>query len=195
MRVTVPKPNIALLLPEHGHQAPQREAIQVPLNRYADAAGHLHKQGGTPHCNLGYTTVCDNLHGKKRCRAWRAAFGCRQCCCRWMLARMTAKQTGKAWDRQLVLESNIAHPLPALLKSGDQCRDLRRTAPPPLNRKCADWLVHTSSQPPTRLSGKNGLARSGTDQLHIWLDAQLDESKTEPNSGLGQAINYLLRHW
>jgi len=33
------------------------------------------------------------------------------------------------------------------------------------------------------------------DQLHIWLDAQLDERKTEPNSGLGQAINYLLRHW
>jgi transposase len=33
------------------------------------------------------------------------------------------------------------------------------------------------------------------DQLHIWLEAQLDERKTEPNSGLGQAITYLLRHW
>ena len=33
------------------------------------------------------------------------------------------------------------------------------------------------------------------DQLHIWLEAQLDERKTEPNSGLGEAINYLLRHW
>jgi transposase len=31
--------------------------------------------------------------------------------------------------------------------------------------------------------------------LHIWLEAQLVERKTEPNSGLGKAITYLLRHW
>ena len=31
--------------------------------------------------------------------------------------------------------------------------------------------------------------------LHKWLEAQLAEHKTEPNSGLGQAIRYLLRHW
>jgi transposase len=33
------------------------------------------------------------------------------------------------------------------------------------------------------------------DKLHAWLEAQLNERKTEPNSGLGQAIQYLLRHW
>jgi transposase len=33
------------------------------------------------------------------------------------------------------------------------------------------------------------------DQLHGWLDAQLAEAKTEPNSGLGKAISYLLNHW
>jgi transposase len=39
--------------------------------------------------------------------------------------------------------------------------------------------------------------RSGPvmDQLHQWLEAQLAERKTEPNSGLGKAITYLLRHW
>lgn len=31
--------------------------------------------------------------------------------------------------------------------------------------------------------------------LHIWLDAQFDERRVEPNSGLGQAISYLLKHW
>ena len=31
--------------------------------------------------------------------------------------------------------------------------------------------------------------------LHVWLEAQLAERKTEPNSGLGKAIAYLLRHW
>jgi transposase len=31
--------------------------------------------------------------------------------------------------------------------------------------------------------------------LHAWLEAQFAERKTEPNSGLGKAITYLLRHW
>jgi transposase len=39
--------------------------------------------------------------------------------------------------------------------------------------------------------------RSGPvmDQMHRWMEAQFAERKTEPNSGLGKAITYLLRHW
>lgn len=33
------------------------------------------------------------------------------------------------------------------------------------------------------------------EKLHGWLDAQLQEKKVEPNSGLGKAISYLLKHW
>jgi hypothetical protein len=33
------------------------------------------------------------------------------------------------------------------------------------------------------------------EELHRWLEAQLSQKKTEPNSSLGQAITYLLRHW
>jgi len=32
-------------------------------------------------------------------------------------------------------------------------------------------------------------------QLHEWLRRQLDEKLTEPNSALGGAIGYMLRHW
>ena len=32
-------------------------------------------------------------------------------------------------------------------------------------------------------------------QLHDWLTRQLDEKLTEPNSALGGAIRYMLRHW
>jgi transposase len=32
-------------------------------------------------------------------------------------------------------------------------------------------------------------------QLHAWLTRQLDEKLTEPNSALGSAIRYMLRHW
>ena len=32
-------------------------------------------------------------------------------------------------------------------------------------------------------------------ELESWLKAQLTEKKTEPNSGLGKAIAYLLNHW
>jgi len=31
--------------------------------------------------------------------------------------------------------------------------------------------------------------------LQQWMKAQLAEHKTEPNSGLGKAIQYMLRHW
>jgi transposase len=33
------------------------------------------------------------------------------------------------------------------------------------------------------------------DQLRAWLSRQFEERRVEPNSGLGAAINYLLRHW
>jgi transposase len=33
------------------------------------------------------------------------------------------------------------------------------------------------------------------DQLHTWMRQQMDGNQVEPNSGLGQAIGYMLRHW
>ena len=33
------------------------------------------------------------------------------------------------------------------------------------------------------------------EELHVWLVRQFDERRVEPNSGLGKAIAYLLRHW
>jgi transposase len=33
------------------------------------------------------------------------------------------------------------------------------------------------------------------EELHAWLEDQFAGKKTEPNSGLGRAITYLLRHW
>ncbi len=32
-------------------------------------------------------------------------------------------------------------------------------------------------------------------KLHSWLNQQLDDRLVEPNSGLGQAITYMLKHW
>jgi transposase len=33
------------------------------------------------------------------------------------------------------------------------------------------------------------------EELHAWLERQFADRRTEPNSGLGKAITYLLRHW
>jgi hypothetical protein len=33
------------------------------------------------------------------------------------------------------------------------------------------------------------------EDLQAWLNEQLDQKKAEPNSGLGQAISYMLKHW
>ncbi len=49
--------------------------------------------------------------------------------------------------------------------------------------------------PKGRLSFHQEHSRPIMDKLHSWMEAQLGEKKTEPNSGLGQAIRYMLRHW
>ena len=49
--------------------------------------------------------------------------------------------------------------------------------------------------PDERLRLHQHRSRPVMDKLHAWLEAQLAERRTEPNSGLGQAIGYLLRHW
>ncbi len=33
------------------------------------------------------------------------------------------------------------------------------------------------------------------EELHAWLARQFDEQRVEPNSALGGAISYLLKHW
>jgi len=33
------------------------------------------------------------------------------------------------------------------------------------------------------------------EKLNIWLNKQIDDKLVEPNSGLGQAISYMLNHW
>jgi transposase len=38
-------------------------------------------------------------------------------------------------------------------------------------------------------------SRPVMDKLHSWCEVQFAERKVEPNSGLGQAISYLLKHW
>ena len=38
-------------------------------------------------------------------------------------------------------------------------------------------------------------SRPVMDALEAWMKTRLDEHLTEPNSGLGQAIQYMLRHW
>lgn len=51
------------------------------------------------------------------------------------------------------------------------------------------------------LSNQNRLsyhqAHSGPlmEKLHAWLNDQLEQKNVEPNSGLGQAITYMLNHW
>ena len=49
--------------------------------------------------------------------------------------------------------------------------------------------------PEERLRFHQEHSRPVMDKLHDWLEAQFAERKTEPNSGLGKAITYLLRHW
>ena len=49
--------------------------------------------------------------------------------------------------------------------------------------------------PGQRLSFHQRTSSKVMKQLKQWLEDQLDHNKVEPNSGLGQAISYMLKHW
>jgi transposase len=49
--------------------------------------------------------------------------------------------------------------------------------------------------PEERLRFHQQHSRPIMDKLHGWMQAQMDSRRTEPNSGLGKAIQYMLRHW
>jgi len=49
--------------------------------------------------------------------------------------------------------------------------------------------------PKERLRFHQAHSSAVMDQLHGWLTTQFAEKKVEPNSGLGLAIRYLLKHW
>lgn len=49
--------------------------------------------------------------------------------------------------------------------------------------------------PETRLEFHQTHSRPVLEELRQWLERQIEERLVEPNSGLGQAISYLRRHW
>jgi transposase len=49
--------------------------------------------------------------------------------------------------------------------------------------------------PEARLQWHQGASGPTMQQLHDWLTRQLEEKLTEPNSALGGAIRYMLKHW
>jgi transposase len=49
--------------------------------------------------------------------------------------------------------------------------------------------------PEQRLNFHQAHSRPVMENLHAWLTAELEEKRVEPNSGLGQAITYMRKHW
>ena len=49
--------------------------------------------------------------------------------------------------------------------------------------------------PEQRLAHHQTHSQLVMDKLHAWMREQMDNKRVEPNSGLGQAIGYMLRHW
>jgi hypothetical protein len=52
-----------------------------------------------------------------------------------------------------------------------------------------------SMSPQERLAFHQAESRPLMDDLYTWFEQQLDEKKAEPNSGLGKAIAYMMKHW
>jgi transposase len=75
----------------------------------------------------------------------------------------------------------------------EQCRHLLETLAV-VYRNDADARERQLS-PADRLQFHQEASGPTMQQLHDWLRRQLDEKLAEPNSGLGGAIRYMLKHW
>jgi len=49
--------------------------------------------------------------------------------------------------------------------------------------------------PEQRLAFHQAQSKPKMDELKAWLTAQMEQRKVEPNSGLGEAITYMRKHW
>src|SRR3954449_13551103 len=49
--------------------------------------------------------------------------------------------------------------------------------------------------PEARLRFHQEASRPSIQELNYWLTRQLEEKRTEPNSALGGATGYMLKHW
>lgn len=66
-----------------------------------------------------------------------------------------------------------------------------------LARVCAED-AHCRAEkisPEQRLAHHQASSAAPMQGLHKWMNEQFEQRKVEPNSGLGQALRYLLKHW
>jgi hypothetical protein len=105
------------------------------------------------------------------------------------------------WQRQLACgrgrcAKGTAHDLGAVPVGSSECSHRRIRAGLPVRKRAA-------RQPRARwgracaagCAFTKSIANRWWTNCNAWLEAQFAERKTEPNSGLGKAITYLLRHW
>jgi transposase len=91
-----------------------------------------------------------------------------------------------------VLAAKVAHALVALLKAGNQSRDLSRTAPPPNDRRRNDCLIHASSQSPSCPHEKDGFARSDTIKQRR---EEAHEKRTDPGFKARRSVVERTHSW
>lgn len=109
------------------------------------------------------------------------------------LSRNTPKLSGV----EILLANCIAHGrrqfIDIITSFPDECRYVLESV-----GKVYDYDAQAREQrlaPEQRLLFHQQQSGPVMDTLHRWLRSQLDEHRTESNSGLGKAITYLLRHW
>jgi transposase len=73
----------------------------------------------------------------------------------------------------------------------DQCRHVLET----LREVYRNEAQTQRLTPEDRLAFHRAHSQPLLEDLHLWMQNQLDEKTVEPNSGLGQALTYMLKRW
>jgi transposase len=100
-------------------------------------------------------------------------------------------------ELQTILAHCLAHARRQFVDIHDRfpepCRHLLETLAVVYRNDALARERHLSAE--ARLQWHQQESRPTMQQLHAWLNRQLEEKLAEPNSALGGAIRYMLRHW
>jgi transposase len=108
-----------------------------------------------------------------------------------------SRNTSKVKDIEILLANCLAHGRRQFVEIvenfPEECRYVLETLRSVYRNDASTREQNLS--PEARLQFHQEHSKKLMMDLHDWMEAQFAEHKTEPNSGLGKAISYLLNHW
>ena len=190
----------------HDGEDPGADGTGRPARRGARCrgrCGHGRRSGvacthqAWSHCATAIASRCSSAAAATRARTWPQVLKHRAGTLPPPIQMCDALSRNLPGELQTILANCLAHARRQFVDVYDRfpepCRHLLETLAVVYRNDAMARERRLS--PEARLQFHQEASGPTMEDLHDWLTRQLDEKRTEPNSALGGAIGYMLKHW